>query len=276
MDNQAGTGYFETMRIPLYQGRDFRDTDVASSRQVAIVNEAFAQRFWPQEQAIGKYVVAANAPGQPIEIIGVVQTGIYKDLGEASTPFLYRPLLQDYSPSVVLHIRTHDSSAAALQTLPQEIEALVPQVVAFDSRTMAQQLMLSIAPFQAAASSLTIVALIALGLAIVGIYGIATYTAATRTQEIGIRVALGATRKSILWMIARQGIFLVGGGALLGLPLAGGAGIAIQKLLFGVAPLDATTYLIALPSVIFAGIFATLLPAMQATRGNPTNALRSE
>jgi predicted permease len=276
MDNQAGTGYFEAMRIPLYEGRYFRDTDVASSRRVAIVNKAFVQSFWPGEQGVGKYVVAANAPGQPIEIIGVVQTGIYKDLGEASAPFLCRPLLQNYSPSMVLHVRTRDSSSTALQTLPQEIEALVPKAVAFDSRTMTEQLRLSIAPFQVAASSLTVVALVALGLAVVGIYGIATYTAARRTQEIGIRMALGATRKSILWMITKQGVFLVGGGVLLGLPLAGVAGIAVHKLLFGVAPLDTVTYSIALPSVIFAGMFATLLPAMRAVRVNPTNALRSE
>lgn len=104
-----------------------------------VVNRAFVEKFWPGEQGVGKYLTTPDAPGRAIEVVGVVQTGIYSSLGEASTPFLYRPLLQNYSPSVILQIRTRGSSDGLVQTLPHEIEALLPKIVTFDSRTMDQQ-----------------------------------------------------------------------------------------------------------------------------------------
>lgn len=276
MSGVAGTRYFETMRIPLLRGRYFLGTDISASQQVAVVNRAFVERFWPGGQGVGKYLITPDAPGRAIEVVGVVQTGIYSSLGEASTPFLYRPLLQSYSPSVILQIRTRDPSDALVQTLPHEIEALLPKIVTFDSRTMDQQLLLSIAPFRVAASSLTVIAFIALGLAIVGIYGIATYATARRTKEIGVRMALGATRRSITWMIARQGVFLIISGTLFGMPLAIGASFAVKRLLFAVAPLDVVTYLTALLAISSTGLFATLLPAVRASRINPMKALRME
>ncbi len=276
MSSVAGTEYFQAMRIPLLQGRYFVDTDIETSQQVAIVNEAFVQNFWPGDQGLGKYVVTPDAPNRQIEIVGIVQTGVYSSLGEASTPFLYRPLFQSYSPSVILHIRTRGSLDALVQMLPGEIETLLPKVVTFDSRTMDQQLLLSIAPFRAAANSLTIIAMIALGLAAVGVYGIATYATGQGTQEIGLRMALGATRRGIIWMIARQGLFLIAGGTLFGMPLAIGASFAVKKLLFGIAPLDGLTYSVALATIMSAGILATLLPAMRASRIDPMNALRME
>lgn len=276
MSSIAGTEYFKTMRIPLLQGRYFFDTDIESSPQVAIVNEAFVHKFWPGEEGVGRFVVSPDAPNRRIEIVGVVQTGVYSSLGESSTPFLYRPLFQSYSTSVILHVRTRSSPEALVQTLPSEIETLLPKVVTFDSRTMDQQLLLSIAPFKAAANSLTIFAMIALGLAVVGVYGIATYATAQRTQEIGLRMALGATRKGIIWMIARQGVFLIASGTLVGMPLAIGASFAVKKLLFEVAPLDVLTYSAALVTIMSAGILATLLPAMRASRIDPMNALRME
>jgi putative ABC transport system permease protein len=276
MSSVAGTEYFETMRIPLLQGRYFRDSDTGTSQRVAIVNEAFVQKFWPGEQGVGRFVAAADAPSRQIEIVGVVQTGVYSNLGEAGTPFLYRPLFQSYSPSVILHVRTSGSINEMVQALPGEIERLLPDVVAFDSRTMDQQLLLSVAPFRAAADSLSIISMIALGLAIVGVYGIASYATAQRTQEIGLRMALGATRKNIVWAIARQGAFLMASGILLGMPLAIGASFAVKKLLFDVAPLDVLTYSAALAIIASAGIVATLLPAMRASRIDPMRALRSD
>jgi ABC-type antimicrobial peptide transport system permease subunit len=141
---------------------------------------------------------------------------------------------------------------------------------------MDQQLLLAIAPFRAAANSLTIIAMIALGLAVVGVYGIATYATAQRTQEIGLRMALGASRKSIIWAIARQGVFLIASGTFVGMPLAIGASFAVKKLLFEVAPLDVLTYSAALAVITSAGILATLLPAMRASRIDPMRALRVE
>ena len=276
MSGVAGARYFETMRIPLLQGRYFLGSDTDTSQQVAIVNRAFVQKFWPGEQGVGKYLITPDAPDRTIEIVGIVQTGIYSSLGEASTPFLYRPLLQNYSPSVILQIRTHGSSGALVQVLPHEIETLLPNILTFDSRTMDQQLLLSVAPFRAAASSLAVIALIALGLAVIGVYGIATYATARRTQEIGVRMALGATRRGIMWMIARQGVFLIIGGTLLGMPLAIGASFAVKKLLFAVAPLDLMTYSTALLAIASTAILATLLPALRASRINPMNALRMQ
>lgn len=159
---------------------------------------------------------------------------------------------------------------------PLRIGTLLPKAVAFDSRTMDQQLLLAIAPFRAAANSLTIIAMIALGLAVVGVYGIATYATAQRTQEIGLRMALGASRKSIIWAIARQGVFLIASGTFVGMPLAIGASFAVKKLLFEVAPLDVLTYSAALAVITSAGILATLLPAMRASRIDPMRALRVE
>jgi putative ABC transport system permease protein len=276
MSGVAGARYFETMRIPLLQGRYFLGSDTDTSQQVAIVNRAFVQKIWPGERGVGKYLIAPDAPSRIIEIVGIVQTGIYSGLGEASTPFLYRPFLQTYSPSVILQIRTHGPSNVFIQTLPREIEALLPKIVTFDSRTMDQQLLLSVAPFRAAASSLGLIALIALGLAVIGVYGIATYATARRTQEIGVRMALGATRRGIMWMIARQGVFLIVGGTLFGIPLAVAASFAFKSLLFAVAPFDIVAYSAALLSIIFTGILATLLPAMRASRINPMNALRRQ
>jgi predicted permease len=271
--NTVGPRYFETMGIPLLRGRSF--DGVLQNQAVAVVNSEFAREFWPNgENPIGKRIAAQGESGKPIEIIGVVGTGKYADLTESPTPYIYRPIEQEYSSSATFHIRTKIPPKAMLNRLLKEIQAYDTSLPVFDSKTMEEQLE-AMAPYQALAVMLGIFGALSVVISFAGLYGLIAYQTAVRTREIGIRAALGASPVDILALMATQGLRLVVVGIMIGVPASIAVGQLISRFLFGVAPLDLKTY-VEVPVIMgVVALAAIVIPAARGMRIDPWSALRT-
>jgi predicted permease len=270
--NTVGPHYFETMGIRLLRGRGFEG--VGQDRGAAVVNAAFAQALWPNEDVVGKQIMLQGELGKPIDIIGVVGTGKYASLTEAPTPYIYRPIEQEYSSSMIFLIRTKAPPRGMLSLIAREIQAYDVSLPVFDAKTMEEQLALTVAPYEAIAVALGVFGILALAISFAGLYGLIAYQTAVRTREIGIRVALGANPMDILTLMTNQGLRLVVTGIAIGVPASIAVGLLVSKFLFGVAPLDLETY-VAVPLLM--GVVAVLAIAIPATRGmriEPWSALR--
>jgi predicted permease len=271
--NAVGPHYFETMGIPFLRGKGF--DDAGPDRAVAVVNAAFARAFWPGEDPVGKRITPQGESAIPIEVIGVVGTGKYASVTETPTPYLYRPMAQDYSPDATFHIRTKLSPSGMLSALGQAIQTYDATLPVFDAKTMEDQLAFTVAPYEVVAFTLGVFGVLALGIAFAGLYGLIAYQTAVRTREIGIRVALGANPRDILILMLNEGLRLVLVGVAAGVPVSIAVALLISKFLFGVAPLDLETY-IAVPLLM--GIVATTaitIPAVQCMNLEPWSALRT-
>jgi predicted permease len=271
--NTVGPHYFETMGIPLLRGRGF--AGVGQEPAVAVVNAALARAFWPNEDVIGKQIALQGESAKPIEIIGIVGTGKYASLTESPTPYIYRPIAQEYSSFATFHIRTKIPPRGLLSLLAKEIQTYDVSLPVFDAKTMEDQLALTVAPYEAISFALGAFGVLALAISFAGFYGLIAYQTAARTPEIGIRVALGANPADILALMAKEGLRLVLVGIAIGVPASIAVGLLISKFLFGVAPLDAETY-IAVPSLMaIVAVAAIAIPAAQSMRIEPWSALRT-
>ncbi len=266
--------YFRTMETRLLQGRDFTAQDDAQSPPVAIVNEAFARRFWRGENPIGKRFNFKT--GNWIEIVGVAQNGKYTSLAEKNEPFVYLPLAQNYESKVTLIARGVGDPHLLTATLRKEIHGLDENLPLYDARTMLEHLDLPLAPARAAATALGGFGALALLLAAVGVFGVMSHAVTQRTREIGVRIALGASSKEILKLIVGQGALLVGIGVAIGLGVAGLGTRLLASLLFGVSALDPLTFVGVTALLTATAFLACYLPARRATKVDPMVALRHE
>src|SRR5216683_874479 len=216
MHNFVDPPYFATMRIPLLRGRGFTDSDNETSTHVAIVNQAMTRRFWPNEDAIGKRF---ETRGSVWQVVGMAQNGKYGFIGEDQQPFLYLPLKQSFMSMRVLLIRTSTAPDALLAPVRHVIKSLDPALPIFSIRTMTESLAGAngFMFFRLGAVLASCIGALGLIMAAVGVYGVVAFAASQRTREIGIRVALGATRAQVLKLILRQGIWVVAAGAALGI-----------------------------------------------------------
>jgi predicted permease len=194
--NPVGTHYFETMGIRFLRGRGFEG--VGREQAVAVVNAAFARTFWPDEDAIGKRITLQGESGTPIEVVGIVATRKYGSVTETPTPYIYRPMAQDYTSTATFHIRTKTSPGVMLSALSKEIEAYDASSPVFDAKTMEDQLAFTVAPYEVVALILGFFGVLSLIIAFAGLYGLIGYQTAARTREIGIRIALGANPRIFL------------------------------------------------------------------------------
>lgn len=270
----ASTDYFRAMQIPLVAGRFFSDNDRLDTPQVVIIDENFAKRFWPHNDAVGKHLWFD--PQKPITIVGVVgavkQYGLEID-GKIAT---YFPLQQgpDRGMFLVARATSHESTLAT--AIVSEIHAVDPTVVVYGIRTMQDRLHDSLARQRFSSTMLGAFAAFALLLAAVGLYGVLSYLVTQSNRDIGILVALGARRENILTLVIRQGMQLTLIGIFAGLLGAVGLTRVIASLLFGVTTTDATTFL-AVPALLAAVAFAaTVIPAWRASKVDPMVALRVE
>jgi predicted permease len=272
--NIVGTSYFEALQIPILRGRSFTPQDRPGASRVAIINQTMADRFWPGQDPIGKQLRRDN--NTSLEIIGVCKTGKYHRLTEGPTPFVYLPLLQNYQPALTFHVRTHASPVALLPALRQELLMLDSALAVFDVKTMNEHLAVPMLPVRIGALLLAIFGGLALGLAMLGLYGVMSYAVTQRTREIGIRAALGARRSDVLRLIMRQGMKLTFVGVFIGLVLGSGLTAVIASQLFGVSTTDVVTLTGMSLTLISVALLACWLPARRAARVDPMLALRSE
>jgi predicted permease len=270
----ASTDYFRAMEIPLVKGRYFSEHDTADMPPVVVIEEKFAQRFWPRGDAIGKHLWFD--PKKPFTIVGVVGTvkqyGLEVD-GKIAT---YFPRQQQPVNGMFLAVRASSDPAALSGAVVHEIHAVDPDVAVYGIRTMQDRLYDSLARQRFASTLLGAFAAFALLLAAVGIYGVMSYLVTQSTHDIGLRVALGAQPGNILGLVVRQGMELAAIGILAGLAGAAALTRVMASLLFGVSATDAVTFgavAVLLAAVAFA---ATVIPAHRATRVDPIVALREE
>jgi putative ABC transport system permease protein len=274
-------GYFETLRIQLLQGRTFQNQDNANAPGVALINEAFARRYWPGQQPLGKRIqmgaVRSGVNDAPYTtVVGVVKDGKYATLGEEATPFIYLNLAQNYGPSPTLIVRTRGNPLDSLPAVRGEAAALDKNLPLYDVKTMRQHLGLALLPARLAGSVLGVFGLVALTLAAAGIYGVMAYSVAQRTREIGIRMALGANARDVLRLVARQGMTLVLIGMAIGLAAALAMTQLLKSLLFGVSATDPLTFGAIALLLAAVALLACWIPARRATKVDPMVALRRE
>jgi macrolide transport system ATP-binding/permease protein len=276
--NMVSPAYFDTLRIPVHQGRTFTDADDEKTAHVAIVNQAMAKKFWPDQNPLGKRFSTKNASGPFVEIVGVVQDGKYKGVVEDPQPHFYLPLTQSYMPLRTFHIRTSVPPETLTTQVQSQVRALAPNLAISEMQTMDQafQGLNGFLFFRLGAQLTGAMGLLGLVLAVVGVYSVASYAAAQRTQEIGIRMAIGATPGDILKMVLRQGIGIVGIGLLMGLAASFAGTRLLADLFYGVKPSDPLTYAAVATLLLAVALLACWIPARRATRVSPTVALRFE
>ena len=276
--NSVSKDYFATMRIPLVRGRVFNDLDTAKSPRVAIVNEAMAKRFWPNEEAVGKTFRMRDPANPLVEVVGVAKQGKYTGVTDNGLPFFYLPLAQDFSRVCALQLRTTGSPEALIPEVESAIHELAPGLPLVSVESMEQSLegANGLFLFRMGTRFAGSLGLLGLVLAVVGVYGVMSYTAAQRTHEIGVRMALGASRLDILKMVLRQGALLVTVGVALGLLLAFGATRALSGMLLDVSPTDPLTFIGVAAFLAIVGLLASFIPAQRAMNVEPLKALKYE
>jgi len=275
--NAVTPGYFATLGIPILHGRGFGAGDDARAPAVAIVNEALAERLWPGEDRVGRrFRNGRRANDEVLEVIGVVPTAKYRALVERERPFFYRPLAQMYMPSLTLHVRSDGDARALASLVERTVAALDPDLPVYGVETLADRLADSLGQQRVLALLAGIYGALALALAGVGLYGVLAIAVAQRRREIGVRVALGATRRQVVGVIVGQGARLALRGIAIGLLVALFATRLLADLLYEVRPHDLATF-IAIPALLAAvALVASWLPAMAAARVAPQAALRAE
>ena len=271
----VATDYFKTLNIPLLRGRDFNDSDTASSTPVVIVNETLARRLAPDGNAIGKRF-RMDSRGDYLEVIGVARDIKYHQLAEAPLFFAYRPLSQRYRSALTLHVRTAGDPTSGISQVRSEVKTLDPDLPLTDVKTMQEHMRLPLAPAKLFASLSSAFAVLTLLLAAIGLYGVMAYVVGSRTREIGIRMALGAQISGVRKLIIGQGMRLALAGIVLGLVGAFAVTRVLTSLLYGVSATDPITFIGV--AVLLAGValFACYIPARRATKVDPLDALRYE
>jgi len=271
--------YFETMRTPLVAGRDFDERDAIGSPAVVIVNQAFARRYLGGASALGRRLLTHNGPHlwSPAEIVGVVADTTYDDLRQPFEPIVYLASAQDpqAGTSLTLVIRSAMSVANLRAAVTRVMTDRSPQIsLTFQAypglvrdTLLRDRLMATLSGF---------FGVLALVLASVGLYGVMAYMVACRRSEIAIRLALGADRRSIVRMVMREAVALVGIGLALGIVLTAIASTAAKALLFGLTPSDPTALALAVGALGLVGLGSSYLPAERAARFQPTHVLPEE
>lgn len=265
--------YFKALRIPLVSGRAFLESDGPSATRVAIVNEAFARRYWPARDAIGH---TFHQDSTMFTVVGVVSNSKFANLNEKALPFLYFPISQSWNAAQNLMVHSTLAHKQVSDMVREEVRGFdatipVPLVTTLDAVTSTTLL-----PQRIAASVTGAFGVLGLGLAAVGLYGIVAYTVSQRTREIGVRIALGATARNVITLVLRDGMRLVVVGLSIGLLLAVAATRLLNSFLFGVSATDVLTF-VAVPILLaVVAAMASYLPARRAAGTDPLEALRAD
>ena len=274
--NDITPGYFDTLRIPMLKGRDFNEFDGEKGRPVAIVNETVGRQLWPGQDALGKRFTIVQQPETLYEVVGMVADSVINNVGEDPTPMVYRPMPQEYAPGAALVVRTRGEPGPRLSAVRDQVQALDKNMPMRNTGTIQEQIEQGLWPSRMAAALLSIFGGLAFVLAMIGIYGVMSYSVAQRTQEIGIRMALGAQAEDVLRFVLRQGMLPAFVGAAVGILGAVVLGQSIANLLYGVSPHDPLTLAAMTATLTAVALVACYIPARSATRVDPLVALRYE
>ena len=269
----VGPEYFETLEVPMLRGRSFDERDRAEQYGVAVVNEALARRFWPDGDAIGQSLFVSS-DGEPIEVVGVVATGKYRTLGEDARPFLYLSSNQTQLGSRFLIARFQGPTETAIPTFRRAVRGVDGNLAMTSFGSVTDIMSPSFALPRLGFLLFGGFGLMGLLLASIGLYGLLAFTVGQRRHEIGIRMAMGADRASILTLVVRQGLVLTAIGAALGLGLALLGTRALEAVLYGISATDVVTFATVVAVMLLVALLACWLPARRAARLDPNGALR--
>jgi predicted permease len=279
--SRVSPGYFATLGIPLLKGRDFRLSDSASAPGVAVVNVVMAQKYWPNESALGKHIEKAGIHDQTFEIVGIVGNTASYDLRHKIGPAAYFPLAQGYQmfpwqPDTTMIVRGPGASGDLFNCMRKAVGSIDSTLPVFRTRTMKEYVASTFSQERFLAELLIVFALIAVVLACAGVFGLMSYSTERATHDFGIRLALGAQSYHVLWMVLSKGLILAVAGLALGLGAALWLSRLLASLLFGIRPNDLFTFTgVAVVTVVIA-LLACYLPARRATNIDPLEALRNE
>ena len=269
----VGPDYLRTMDIPLLAGREFTPQDTRDTQQVAVVNQALVDRYWPHQDAVGRRLWAE---GRWFTVIGVARNSNYDRLNEAPMPFLYLPLFQVYYQHPTIHARVWGDPLAAASAVEKAVHELNADLPVFDVDSLGSRIQVASANQRIAGTFVGAFGMLALTLATVGIYGVIAYTTRQRAHEIGIRVALGAKRRDILRLVLGQGLRMTLAGLAFGLLISLILTPFLRSQLFGVTTTDALTYGSVAVLLVAVALAACYIPARRAAKVEPMAALRYE
>jgi putative ABC transport system permease protein len=272
--NTVDEHYLPLMQIPIARGRNFDSRDTASSPPVAIVNEAMAEKYWANRNAIGGRI---RMKGRTLEVVGVAKTIRYRDIGETAIPFLYLPFAQEYSSMLTVHVESTGEPAALAAPVLAEIHRLDPNTPVQDIQTLNHYFQeTALIGNRIVTQVVTVIGSFGLLLATTGLYSVIAYAVSRRTREIGIRIAIGADPGGVARLVLRQGMMLTLAGVGIGLLLALSASKLLGSLLVGVSSRDPFVFLAVTLILSAVGLLACYVPARRAARTDPLVALRQD
>ncbi len=278
-DSVVSDGYFETMHVEVLRGRGFLESDQTNSPRVAVVNEHFADRFWPHEDAIGKRFHLQDANGPLVQVVGIAKQGKYLWIAEPPVDFFYLPFLQNEQSAMTLVTESPAEDASALAPVMRRlVHSLDPNMPVFDVRTMEDLFSKrAIETPNIIVQAVGAMGLMALILAVIGLYGLVSYSVSRRRREIGIRMAIGADQRGVLRMILRQGLGLAMWGTLAGLVLSIAASRLIGSLfIVSFHSANPVLFLLVMVPLVAIAVLGAYTPARRASRIDPMRALREE
>jgi predicted permease len=270
----AGAHYLETLGIPLLRGRTISDLDQPNTPSAVVINETMAKRFWPNEDAIGKRFKFFGQDNFQ-QVVGIAQDSKYNFIGEDPTPYIYQTMTQVYQPQVSLFVRAANPQAV-LGTVRGEVQQLNRNLPLTGVFTLTEIVDQSLWAPRMGAWLLAVFAGLSLVLAVIGIYGVMAYAVSQRTRELGIRMALGASRSDVVRLIVLHGLKLTVAGVVVGLAVSFAITRLVVGLLFNVSPTDIVTFSVVPVVLALSALGASYLPALRATRIDPLIALRYE
>jgi predicted permease len=268
-------GYFETMGMPLVAGRGLTDRDNQAAPRVVVINETAARKYFPNENPIGQHFGSSPEQSGQLEIVGILRDAKYDRVRDAVPPTMYVPHLQG-RPSTVFHVRTAANPAAVVASIRETMRQIDSNLPLMELQTQTELLDKNLTQERVFAQAYAMFGGLAMLIASIGLFGLMSYNVARRTNEIGIRMALGAQRGDVLRLVMRESMTLVVLGIAIGLALAVAAGRLVASFLFGLAPTDPQTLAVAMAVMVIVSSIAGYLPARRAARVDPMIALHYE